>query len=73
MQERQSTTSVVSDANPHSPTQNHVLAALPPVELESLAAHLELVPMLLGDILYEPAGQLQHALFPPPPLRRCTM
>lgn len=32
--------------------------------MEALAAHLELVPMLLGDVLYEPGGQLQHAFFP---------
>ena len=55
---------MVSMPNLHSPTQNHLLAALPPAELEPLAAHLELVPMLLGDILYEPGGQLQHAFFP---------
>jgi len=29
-----------------------------------LAAHLELVEMRLGEILYEPGGQLQHAYFP---------
>jgi CRP-like cAMP-binding protein len=29
-----------------------------------VAAHLELVPMPLGEILYEPGGQLQHAYFP---------
>jgi CRP-like cAMP-binding protein len=48
----------------HSPQQNHLLAALPPKELERMAAHLELVPMLLGDMLYEPGEQLQHAYFP---------
>ena len=29
-----------------------------------MAAHLEPVPMRLGDTLYEPGGQLQHAYFP---------
>ncbi len=48
----------------HSPQQNHLLAALPAAELERLAVHLELVPMLLGDMLYEPGEQLQHAYFP---------
>jgi CRP-like cAMP-binding protein len=48
----------------HSFRQNHLLAALPAAELERLAPHLELVPMLLGDVLYEPGGQLQHAYFP---------
>jgi len=47
-----------------SPDQNHLLAALPDAELERLAPHLELVPMLLGDTLYEPGGQLKHVIFP---------
>ena len=50
--------------SPHSPSQNHLLAAMPTEEFERLAPHLELVPMLLGDILYEPGGQMQHAYFP---------
>jgi CRP-like cAMP-binding protein len=49
---------------PHSPSQNHLLAALPAAEFEPLAAHLELVPLPLGKMLYEPGGQLQHAYFP---------
>jgi CRP-like cAMP-binding protein len=48
----------------HSPNQNHLLAALPPADFDLVSAHLELVPMLLGEILYEPGGQLQHAYFP---------
>ncbi len=49
---------------PHNPNQNHLLSALPSAEFERLAAHLELVPMRLGEILYEPGGQMQHAYFP---------
>ena len=49
---------------PHNPRQNHLLAALPSAQLEPLLAHLERVPLLLGDILYEPGGQLLHAYFP---------
>jgi len=49
---------------PDSPNQNHLLAALPTAEFELLAAHLELVPLPLGKMLYEPGGQLQHAYFP---------
>ena len=48
----------------HSPNQNHLLAALPTAEFERLAAHLELVTMPLGEILYEPGGQMRHAYFP---------
>lgn len=47
-----------------SPNQNHLLAALPTDEFEPLAAQLELVPMPLGQMLYEPGSQLQHAYFP---------
>src|SRR5450432_671629 len=49
---------------PHSPSQNYLLAALPAAEFERLAPHLELVPMLLGESLYEPGSQLQHVYFP---------
>lgn len=49
---------------PHSPNQNHLLAALPAAEFKRLEPHLELVPMLLGDSLYEPGGRLQHVYFP---------
>jgi CRP-like cAMP-binding protein len=48
----------------HSPYQNQLLAALPLAEFESLAAQLEHVPLVLGEVLYEPGGQLQHAYFP---------
>jgi CRP-like cAMP-binding protein len=47
--------------NPH---QNHLLAALPPGDYERVAAHLELTPMKLGDVLYEPSGRMRHVYFP---------
>jgi CRP-like cAMP-binding protein len=50
--------------SPYSPTQNHLLAALPPSDFEHLATRLELVRLPLGDMLYEPNMQLQHAYFP---------
>jgi len=48
----------------HNPNQNHLLAALPAEEFERLAAHLELMPMPLGEMLYEPGAQLRYAYFP---------
>ncbi len=48
----------------HGPSQNHLLAALLDAEFDRLAPHLEWVPMLLGDVLYESGGKLQHAYFP---------
>jgi CRP-like cAMP-binding protein len=49
---------------PHSPKQNHLLAALPQADFERLTPHLELVPMPLGEALYESGGRLQHVYFP---------
>jgi CRP-like cAMP-binding protein len=47
-----------------SPSHNQLLAALPIGDFERLAAHFQPVPMRLGEILYEPGGQLQYAYFP---------
>jgi len=49
---------------PNSPGQNRLLAALSASDVEPLLAQLELVQMRLGDIVYEPGQQLQHAYFP---------
>jgi len=49
---------------PYSPNQNHLLGALPTEEFDRLSAHLKLVPMPLGEVLYEPGEQLQYAYFP---------
>ncbi len=48
----------------HHPTQNHLLAALPIADFERLSARLEPVSMRLGDAIYEPGRQLEHAYFP---------
>lgn len=48
----------------HCLTQNHLLANIAATELEHFSAHLELVPMKLGDMLYEPGGQMPYAYFP---------
>ena len=44
--------------------ENQLLANLPAADLERLAAQLELVRLPLGEMLYEPGGQLQFAYFP---------
>ena len=49
--------------NPN-PKQNHLLAALPETDFARLAPHLELVPMALGQMLYDPGVQMRHAYFP---------
>jgi len=48
----------------HSPRQNHLLAALPAADFERIEPHLELVPMSLGDVLYEPDMPLRYVYFP---------
>ena len=48
----------------HDPNNNQLLAALPPAEFERIAPRLEQVALRLGDMLYEPGEQLQHAYFP---------
>jgi CRP-like cAMP-binding protein len=47
-----------------TPMQNHLLAALPKEIFERIAPHLELIPMPLGEVLYESGGQLHHVYFP---------
>jgi len=48
----------------HDPRQNHLLAALPAAECARLFPELELVPMPLGDALYESGAQMRHVYFP---------
>src|SRR6202047_1059346 len=48
----------------HDPQQNHLLAALSPAERERIYPHLRLVPMPLGEILYESGDLLRHVYFP---------
>lgn len=54
----------IAMSTPHDPNQNHLLAALPEAEFAPLSIHLELVPMAIGQMLYEPGTQLRHAYFP---------
>jgi CRP-like cAMP-binding protein len=48
----------------HDPQQNHLLAALSAAERERLYPHLELVPMPLGEVLYESGDVLRYVYFP---------
>jgi CRP-like cAMP-binding protein len=47
-----------------SPPQNHLLAALPASDYGRIAARLELVPLKLADVLYEPDVPLRYVYFP---------
>jgi CRP-like cAMP-binding protein len=44
--------------------KNHLLAALPPAELERWLPQLEAVELPLGQVLYEPERVLSHVYFP---------
>ncbi|MCD2451623.1 Crp/Fnr family transcriptional regulator [Methylicorpusculum oleiharenae] len=48
---------------PHSPMQNHLLAALPSEIYDRILPHLEWVSMPTGKVLYESGDQLQHVYF----------
>jgi CRP-like cAMP-binding protein len=48
----------------HTPRQNLLLAALPAEEFRAIEADLELVPMALGEMVFEPGKVLRHAYFP---------
>ena len=51
-------------SSPHSPQQNHLLAALPPADYKRLLPDLELIPMPLGWAIYESGGHLGYLYFP---------
>ena len=44
--------------------QNHLLDALPAGDYDRIKAHLELVPLGLGEVLYEPGIKLRYVYFP---------
>src|SRR6202790_3414623 len=48
----------------YDPQQNYLLAALSPAERERIYPHLRLVPMPLGEVLYESGDVLRHVYFP---------
>src|SRR6202163_3729244 len=50
--------------SPHTPIQNHLLAALPAEDYARLLPDLELIAMPLGRVLYESGGHLGHLYFP---------
>ena len=54
----------LSSADQHRPQQNALLAALSAAERERLAKDLELVPLKLGQILYEAGQTMSHVYFP---------
>jgi len=56
----------VSDHIELSPLGNRLLAALPAPVFDRVRAKLELVPMPLGEVIYESGGKQRHVYFPTP-------
>lgn len=54
----------ISASELHRPQQNALLAALSVVDCTRLANDLEMVPLALGEVLYEAGQTLSHAYFP---------
>jgi CRP-like cAMP-binding protein len=50
--------------SPHSPKQNHLLAALPATDYTRLLPDLELISMSLGWAVYESGGKMGYLYFP---------
>lgn len=48
----------------HDPRQNHLLAALPEADFERVNSSLELVPLMLGEVLYESGREQRQVYFP---------
>ena len=62
---RPSRTQALTQASaPEGVHRNHLLDALPKGDYERLVANLELVPMELGAVLYEPGVQMRYVYFP---------
>ena len=51
-------------SSPHTPKQNHLLAALPAADYARLLPDLELIPMPLGWAVYESGGRMGYLYFP---------
>jgi len=54
----------MSAPSTRDPRQNHLLAALPETDYARIAPQLELVPLTLGQVLYESGSRMRHVYFP---------
>lgn len=55
---------IESQAASHDPRENHLLGALPAADLEHLRASLKLVPLSLGEVLYDSGRRQRQVYFP---------
>jgi hypothetical protein len=49
---------------PRPPTENQILAALPPEDYERIAPHLTTVVLSHRQVLYQAGQQIEHVYFP---------
>jgi CRP-like cAMP-binding protein len=54
----------LSATDQHRPQKNALIAALSAAECDRLSNDLELVPLILGQVLYESGQTMSHAYFP---------
>jgi hypothetical protein len=64
LKDRESDMRNPSATDQHRPQQNALIAALSAAECERLGNDLELVPLALGQVLYESGQTMSHAYFP---------
>ncbi len=61
---RQPQLNPLSQPELHGARLNHLLGALPDVDFDFMARHLEPITLRLGESIYEPDSPLHHAIFP---------
>lgn len=55
---------MISQTEADLPQRNHLLACLPEADRDRILHYLELVPMRLGQVVYESGVTLRHVYFP---------
>lgn len=48
----------------HVPVENQLLAALPEKEYQRLLPRFELIPLVFGEVLYQPGERVEYVYFP---------
>lgn len=55
---------MMSDSYNHNTFRNHLLAAIPPLEVERLKPHLELFDLTKGKVIYNSGDSINYVYFP---------
>ena len=54
----------IGDVQMHAIGSNRLLAVLPALDRERIECHLEFVPLVAGDVLYQSGSHMRHVYFP---------